>query len=91
MNAVRRKRPEKQTTISGFLLHYNAPAHRSVFVKDFLTKNKVTALQHPPYSLDLTPASFYYLSPRLKSGMQGRRFCYSTDVIKNATEELKML
>jgi len=38
----------------------------------------------------LAPANFH-LSPRLKSGMQGRRFCYSTDVIKNATEELKRL
>jgi len=33
---VRGKRPEKWITKGWFLLHDNAPAHRSVFVKDFL-------------------------------------------------------
>jgi len=28
---------------------------------------------------------------RLKSAMKGRRFCDATDIIKNATEELKSL
>jgi hypothetical protein len=48
---VRRKHPEKWRTNSWFLLHDNAPAHRSVLVKDFLGKNNVTAVKHPPYSL----------------------------------------
>jgi hypothetical protein len=34
-DAVRRKRPEKLRSNSLFLLHDNAPAHRSVLVKDF--------------------------------------------------------
>ena len=38
--------PKKRTN-SWFLLNDNAPAHRSVSVKDFLAKNKVTTLQHP--------------------------------------------
>ena len=46
-DAVRRKRPEKWRTSSWFLLHDNAPAHRSVLVKDFLAKNSVTTSQHP--------------------------------------------
>ena len=46
-DAVRRKRPEKWRTDSWFLLHDNAPAHRSVLVKDFLAKNSVTTSQHP--------------------------------------------
>ena len=33
--AVRRKRPEKWRTKNRFPLHDNAPAHRSVSVKDF--------------------------------------------------------
>jgi len=89
-DAVRRKRPEKCTTNSWFLLHYNAPAHRSVFVKDFLVKNNVTTLDHPPYSPDLAPADLYPF-PRLKSALKGRRYCDVTDIIKNATEELKSL
>jgi hypothetical protein len=41
--AVRRKLSEKWRSSSLFLLHYNAPAHRSVMVKDFLVK---TMWQH---------------------------------------------
>jgi len=41
------------------------------------------ALEHPPYSPDLAAADFYLL--------KGRRFCNATDIIKNATEELKRL
>jgi len=51
-DVVRRKRPENWRTNVWFLLHHNAPAHRSVLVKDFLAKNNVTTLEHPPYSPD---------------------------------------
>jgi len=47
MDAFRRKRPEKCRTNGWFLLHDNAPAHRSVLCMDFLAKNKVTTLEHP--------------------------------------------
>ena len=68
----------------------NAPAHRSVSVKDLLAKNNVTTLDHPPYSSCLFPADFY-LFARLKSALKGRRFCDATYIIKNAMEELKRL
>jgi transposase len=89
-DAVRRKSPEKRRTNSWFLLHDNAPAHPSCLVKDFLAKNNVTIMEHPPYSPDLVPANFY-LFFRLKSALKGRRFCDATHIIKNATEELKRL
>jgi hypothetical protein len=47
-DAVRRKRPEKWRTNSSLLLHGNAPANQSVFVKDFSVKNNVTTLENPP-------------------------------------------
>jgi len=47
-------------------------------------------LEHPTYSPDL-PAADFYLLPRLKSRLKGRRFGITTDIIKNATEELKRL
>jgi hypothetical protein len=56
-------------------------------VKDVSAKNNA---QHPPYSPDLTAANFY-LFPKIKSALKGRRFCDATDIIKNATEELKRL
>ena len=46
------------------LLRDNAPAHRPVLVNDFLAKNNMTALEHPPLSPDLAPAEFFYLFPR---------------------------
>jgi len=59
-------------------------------VKDFLAKNNVTMLEHSPYSPDLVPVDFY-LFPRLKSALTGQHCCVATDIIKNATEELKRL
>jgi len=53
-DVARRKRAEKMEN-----LHDNAPTHRSILVKDFLAKNNVTTLEHPPYSPDLIRADFY--------------------------------
>jgi len=67
---VRSKNPEKWRTNSWFIFHDNAPAHRSVLVKDFLAKNNVTTLEHPPNSPDLAVTDTY-LFPRLKSALNG--------------------
>jgi hypothetical protein len=88
-NAVTRKLPEKWRTNSLGSPH-NAPTHRSGLVKDFLAENNVITLEHLPYTSDLAAADFY-LSPQLKSALNGRRLCDDTDKIKNATEELKSL
>ena len=71
-DAVRKKHPEKCTTNRWFLLHDNAPAHLSVFVKHFLTKN-VTAQRHTTYSPDRAVGNFYQF-PRIKSALNGLRF-----------------
>ena len=73
-----------------FILCGNAAAHRSILVKDFWAKNYVTILQHPPDSPGL-PAADFYLFPRPKSALKGRRYCGAGDIIKNASEELKRL
>ena len=65
--------------------------HTGLFLgNDFLAKNNVTTLYHPPYSPDLAPADSY-LFPRIKSVVQGRIFCEATDIIKNVKEDLKSL
>ena len=89
-DATGRKRPGKRRTSSWFLLHDNAPAHRSVFAMYFLAKNNVTALEHLLYSSDLDPGHVY-LFPPLKSAVKGQRLYDATDIIKNETEELKRL
>ena len=58
------------------------------FGQDFLANNNVTTMEHPPYSPDLSSA-ILYLFPRLKSALKGRRFYDDTDIIQNATKELK--
>jgi transposase len=82
--------PKNGEPTVGFLFYDNAPAHRSVLVKDFLAKNNVTTLEPPPYSPDVAQAYFYLLPP-LKSSLKGRHFCDATGITKDATEELKRL
>jgi FMN phosphatase YigB (HAD superfamily) len=60
------------------------------FSKEFLNKNNVILLEHPPYTADLVPAVFY-LFPRLKSAWKECRFHVDIYIIKNAMEELKRL
>jgi hypothetical protein len=87
---VRRRRPEKWRTNSWVPLHANAPAHRSVLVKDFLAQNNVTTLEHPPYCPNLVAANFHLLPP-LKSAFKVHRVYIATDIIRNATYDLKRL
>jgi len=71
--SVRRKRP-------GFwpdkwiLHHDNAPAHYALRVRDFLAKNSITKMDHPPYSPDLAPCDFW-LFPKLKKCPEGTKIC----------------
>ena len=48
-DAVGRERSENWRIKSWFPLYDNAPAHRSVWVNDFLAKNNVTTLDHSPH------------------------------------------
>ncbi|KAJ4444799.1 hypothetical protein ANN_06596 [Periplaneta americana] len=86
-DAVRRKRPEKWVENNWFLMHDNAPAHRAIIVKNFLARHNITALDHPPYSPDLSPPD-YFLFPCLKSHLKGRRF-NAEEVIANVTRALR--
>ena len=61
-DAARRKRPEKCRTNSMFLLHDHAPAHRLIWVKDFLVNYSATTPEYPRYSHYLPPAYFYQFS-----------------------------
>jgi len=52
-------------------------------VKDFLAKNSVTTLEHPPYSFDQASADFY-LFPQLKTALKGQQcFFDAADIIRN--------
>ena len=82
-DAIQRKRPELWEAKNWILHHDNAPAHRSFMVSEYLTKSQVRVLPQPPYSPDLAPADFYVF-PRMKKLLKGRRF-QSTEEVQIAT------
>jgi len=71
--AVRKKRPVTWQENRWMLQHDNAPSHSLFLVRDFLAKRATTVIPQPPYSPDLAPADFF-LFPKLKSTLKGRRF-----------------
>ena len=50
--AIRQKRIELWKNPLWILHHYNAPAHTSIFVRDFLVKKKTVIRPQPPHSPD---------------------------------------
>ena len=69
---IRRKRPDKWKN-NWFLHHDNAPAHKSLVVRLFLTSKNITVISHPPYSPDLAPCNFFRF-PKMELRLKGRRF-----------------
>jgi hypothetical protein len=84
------KAPKNGDPAVGIYLHGNAPAHRSALANDLLAKSSMTTLEHLLFSPDVAALDLCQF-PRLKSAWQGRCFCDASDLIKNATEELKRL
>jgi len=66
---VRRKRPGLWPD-KWILHHDDAPAHDALRVHEFLAKNFITKMYHPPYSPDLAPCDFW-LFPKLKNALKG--------------------
>ncbi|UYV80724.1 hypothetical protein LAZ67_19001543 [Cordylochernes scorpioides] len=86
--AIRQKRPDLWKNKNWLLHHDNAPAHTSLLVRDLLVKNNTLMMPQPPYSPELAPCDFF-LFPKLKRPMKGRRYA-TLDEIKTASkEELK--
>jgi histone-lysine N-methyltransferase SETMAR len=86
---MRRKRPELWPN-DWILHHNNAPAHKVLSVKQFLTQKSITEMQHPPYSPDLAPNNFW-LFTKIKCALRGRRLQDTEDIYKkkNVTTALK--
>ncbi|EFN78775.1 Histone-lysine N-methyltransferase SETMAR, partial [Harpegnathos saltator] len=61
----------------------NAPAHSARDTTDKLKKLRYELVPHPPYSPDLAPSD-YFLFPRLKQWLAGKRF-YSNEEVKLET------
>jgi transposase len=81
--AVRRKRPEAWTKKTWMLHHDNAPPHTLLLIREFLAKQEKIVVPQPPYSPDLAPANFF-LFPKLKSTLKGRRFKTVEEIKENS-------
>ena len=71
-----------------WLHHDNAPAHKALSVKQFLTKNSMTQLLREPYSPDLAPCDFFLFS-RMKKVLKGKRFADVEEVKKKTMKALR--
>jgi len=76
---VRRRRPKLWREQTWLLHQDNAPPHTSVLTHQFLAKNKMAVIPHPPYSPDLTPCDSF-LFPKMKLKLKGRRFVTTEEI-----------
>ena len=72
------------------LHHNNAPAHASHLVQSFLAKYQITQVIQPPCSPDLTPCDFW-LFPKLKSSLKGKRFQTISEIQGNTMGQLVVI
>jgi len=89
-DSVRKKQPAMWSSGVWFLHLDNAPAQTTLNVLQFLAKkkkNSMTVLPHPPYSPNLAPCDFF-LFPRMKGQMKGKRFADVSKVKKKTLEVL---
>jgi hypothetical protein len=86
-DAVRQKWPHKW---SWLLHHDNAPCHTALSVREFLGKHSIPVVPHLPYSLDFAPCDFF-LFPRLKSTLKGKRFQDVAEIQLNTTRQLQAI
>jgi [histone H3]-lysine36 N-dimethyltransferase SETMAR len=70
------------------LHHDNAPAHSAHVVQQFLAKHGIPVVSQPPYSPDLAPCDFF-LFPKIKMALKGKRFQDVDEIKQNATEQLR--
>jgi hypothetical protein len=68
-------------------LHNNAPSNSALVAKTFLAKHGVVEIIHPYHSPDVT-ASDFFLFPKVKTALKGKRFIDVEDIKKNVMAEL---
>jgi hypothetical protein len=79
-------------TAGRWLLHHNnAPAHKPLSIRQFLTKQSIPTFSKAPPTPALSPPDFF-LVPKLKIILkEGRRFQTLEDLITNVTNDLKAI
>ncbi|GFX13096.1 hypothetical protein TNCV_2357521 [Trichonephila clavipes] len=90
MKRLRRVRPQYAQQGSWFFVHDNALLHTASIAKQLLAKKRVVQIEYPPYSPDLKPPDFFLL-PRLKLTLKGKRFEDIPDIRRNVTRFLNSI
>ena len=60
----------------------SAPAHTALSVQQFLTKNDMTPMAHPPYSPKLSLSNFFVCFPGWKNVFKGKHFAVVEEMNK---------
>jgi histone-lysine N-methyltransferase SETMAR len=89
-DAVRLKRPRKWSSGTWLLHHDNALCHAALSVRELLAKHSTSVVPHPPYSQDLAPCDFFVF-PRLKSTLKGKRFQDVAEIQLNTKRQLQTI
>ncbi len=84
---IRCVKPEYCDPGSWCLLHDNAKWH---IIQQYFTKNQITVLNHPPYSLHLAPSDFFRF-PIVKLEMKGTFFQDVNTIQAIVTRHLKAI
>jgi histone-lysine N-methyltransferase SETMAR len=87
---VRKKRREPWENQTWILHNDIAPAHTSLLISNYLAKHQTSAVPHPPYSPDLTPADLSLFS-EFKTTLKGRRFQTTEEIQEHAIRELRAI
>ena len=85
-DAVWRKQPQLWAICDWQLLHNNVPTHSSHLVQ-FGAKHQITQVTQPQYSPDLALCDFW-LFPKLKSPLKGKRFQTINEIQENTMGQL---
>ncbi|UYV62284.1 hypothetical protein LAZ67_1008435 [Cordylochernes scorpioides] len=82
------KRSKMWSSKNWIIHHDNAPPHTATSVLTYLAKHGIQILQQPPYSSVLAPNDFF-LFPKLKMALKGRRFDTRESNIVDSKKVLK--
>ena len=72
------------------LYHDNAPTHASCLMQSFAVKHWIIQVTQPSYSPDLVPCNFW-LFPKLKSPLKGKRCQTINEIRENMTRQLMVI
>lgn len=66
------------------------PAHSSLLVPEFLARNSITTLDHPPHSYDLAHCDFF-LYPKYKMDTRGQHWDDIETIKRDMTGQMRSL